>query len=60
MNKLAVSRLHCEKDMQVISGATHLFKEPGKLVEVVELSVSWYKEHLAKEEHIEKHTSAKV
>ncbi|MEY3500944.1 MAG: hypothetical protein RL308_2613 [Bacteroidota bacterium] len=49
MNKLAISRLHCEKDMQIISGATHLFKEPGKLIEVVELSISWYKEHLTKQ-----------
>lgn len=51
MNKLAISRLLCEKDMQIISSATHLFKEPGKLIEVVELSISWYKEHLAKQKH---------
>ena len=57
MNKLAVSRLHYEKDMQVISGATHLFKEPGKLVEVVELSISWYKEHLSKEKYASEKTS---
>jgi hypothetical protein len=57
MNKLAISRLHCEKDMQVISGATHLFKEPGKLVEVVELSISWYKEHLSKEKYASEKTS---
>ena len=57
MNKLAISRLHCEKDMQVISGATHLFKEPGKLIEVVELSISWFKEHLSKEKYVSEKTS---
>lgn len=56
MNKLAISRLHCEKDMQIISGATHLFKEPGKLIEVVEFSISWYKAHLTKQ----KYTSEKA
>ena len=56
MNKLAISRLHCEKDMQIISGATHLFKEPGKLIEVVEFSISWYNAHLTKQ----KYTSEKA
>lgn len=45
LNKLAYARLRCEKDLRVISGATHLFAEPGKLQEVAELAANWFSRH---------------
>lgn len=46
MNKLAYDALVCPKEMKIIPGATHLFEEPGKLLEVSELAIEWYKKHL--------------
>ena len=46
MNKLAYDALVCPKEMKIITGATHLFEEPGKLLEVSELAIEWYKKHL--------------
>jgi len=48
MNKQAFDQLHCVKEMKIISGATHLFEEPGKLIEVAEMAISWYKEYFIK------------
>jgi hypothetical protein len=30
----------------VIAGATHLFEEPGKLEEVADLALDWFRRHL--------------
>jgi dienelactone hydrolase len=46
MNKTAFDELHCEKEMKIVPGATHLFEEPGKLLEVADLAINWYKRHL--------------
>jgi putative phosphoribosyl transferase len=48
MNKQAFDQLHCIKEMKIIPGATHLFEEPGKLIEVAEMAISWYKEYFMK------------
>ena len=48
MNKQAFDQLHCIKEMKIIPGATHLFEEPGKLIEVAEIAISWYKEYFIK------------
>jgi putative phosphoribosyl transferase len=48
MNKKAFDLLVSEKEMKIIPGATHLFEEPGKLVEVADLAISWYKKYLNK------------
>ena len=48
MNKQAFDQLHCVKEMKIIPGATHLFEEPGKLIEVAEMAISWYKEYFIK------------
>lgn len=50
MNKEAFDELKTVKEMKIISGATHLFEEPGKLMEVAKLAISWYQEHLGKNE----------
>jgi putative phosphoribosyl transferase len=42
MNQTAYDRLRCEKDLQIVPGATHLFEEPGTLERVAELAADWF------------------
>lgn len=51
MNKIAFDKLESIKEMKIVPGATHLFEEPGKLLEVAELAISWYKKYLGNEDH---------
>jgi pimeloyl-ACP methyl ester carboxylesterase len=53
MNKMAFDELESVKEMKIIPGATHLFEEPGKLFEVAELAIVWYKRHLINKEEEE-------
>lgn len=46
MNKMAFDELRSVKEMKIVPGATHLFEEPGKLLEVANLAITWYKRHL--------------
>ncbi len=46
MNEYALEKLTCEKKLEIIPRATHLFEEPGKLEEAAELSKKWFKNHL--------------
>lgn len=48
MNKMAYDKLESVKDMKIVEGATHLFEEPGKLLEVADLAIDWYKKYLTK------------
>ena len=41
LNRWALTRLTCEKRMELVPGATHLFEEPGTLERVVELAAEW-------------------
>ncbi len=41
-NREALAKLRCEKDLQVVKGATHLFEEPGALEKVADLAASWF------------------
>lgn len=52
LNKQAFAQLKCEKKMNIVNGASHLFEEPGKLDEVAELATDWFKNHLLKPEPI--------
>ena len=47
MNKEALAQLTCEKKMEIVDGATHLFEEPGKLEEVATLAKKWFVKHLS-------------
>jgi putative phosphoribosyl transferase len=47
MNREAMARLSTEKKLEIISGATHLFEEPGALEEVARLSCGWFARYLA-------------
>lgn len=42
LNRQAYDLLQCDKELVVVSGATHLFEEPGKLDEVAELARGWF------------------
>ena len=47
LNQQAMQRLHCEKALAIVPGATHLFEEPGALDDVVRLATQWFQRHLA-------------
>lgn len=46
LNKEAYIQLECEKKLEVVEGATHLFEEPGKMEIVSELAGNWFEKHL--------------
>lgn len=46
LNEKAYRVLRCEKSMQIVPGATHLFEEPGTLERVAELAADWFKRYL--------------
>ncbi len=46
MNKAAYDKLESVKEMKIIPGASHLFEEPGKLMEIANLAILWYKKYL--------------
>ena len=46
MNRQAYARLDCEKEIEIVSGATHLFEEPGTLDQVAHLAAGWFQTHL--------------
>lgn len=46
MNRTALAALSCEKRLEIVPGATHLFEEPGTLDRVVELTRDWFNRYL--------------
>jgi len=46
LNEQALAQLHCEKQLSIVPGATHLFEEPGALDEVSALAAGWFGNHL--------------
>ena len=46
MNRAALARLRCEKEMKIVPGATHLFEEPGTLEQVADVAAEWFQKHL--------------
>jgi len=46
LNWDAYRLLHCEKKVEVVDRATHLFEEPGALEEVARLAAGWFKKHV--------------
>ena len=49
LNASALAELRCEKRMDIVPGATHLFEEPGTLEKVSELAAEWFGKYLAVE-----------
>lgn len=46
LNEQAYEQMHCTKKLEIVSGATHLFEEPGKLDEVAKLAKNWFVKYL--------------
>ena len=46
LNRTALAQLRCEKRLEIVPGATHLFEEPGTLEQVVVLAQRWFHDHL--------------
>jgi len=46
LNEDAYNRLHCEKALRIVPGATHLFEEPGTLETVAHMAAEWFADHL--------------
>ena len=46
MNEEALGRMHVEKRLEIVPGATHLFEEVGALEEVTHLATSWFRRYL--------------
>jgi hypothetical protein len=47
LNREALAQLRCEKSLEIVPGATHLFEEPGTLDEVARLASDWFTRRLA-------------
>jgi len=45
LNQEALAELLCEKELKIVSGATHLFEEPGALETVAQLAADWFRRH---------------
>lgn len=46
LNRQAQRRLDCENELAIVSGATHLFDEPGTLEQVANLAGGWFGSYL--------------
>lgn len=48
LNESAYKKLRCEKKLEIINGATHLFEEPGALEKVAQLATKWFEKYFVK------------
>lgn len=48
LNENALDELKCEKKLEIVPGATHLFEEPGTLEQVANLASNWFTRHLSR------------
>jgi alpha-beta hydrolase superfamily lysophospholipase len=46
VNQEAYGALRCQKELRILSAASHLFEEPGALEEVARMAAQWFAEHL--------------
>ena len=46
LNRTAYESLRCEKQIELVAGATHLFEEPGTLSTAALLARHWFERHL--------------
>lgn len=46
LNQNAYARLQCEKALELVPRATHLFAEPGALEDVARLAARWFQKYL--------------
>lgn len=55
LNQQAMAHLRCEKQLEIIPEATHLFEEPGALPEVARLAGLWFQRHFLPPEELGPH-----
>jgi putative phosphoribosyl transferase len=48
LNERAMEMLTCEKRLEIVPGATHLFEEPGALEGVARSAAAWFVAHLGR------------
>jgi len=46
MNRDAMSQMRTVAELEIVSGATHLFEEAGALEQVIDLASGWFRRHL--------------
>ncbi|HSU61522.1 MAG TPA: dienelactone hydrolase family protein [Bryobacteraceae bacterium] len=51
LNVKALNELACEKKLEIVPGATHLFEEPGTLEQAARLATDWFRHHLSTQSH---------
>ncbi len=51
LNRDALEHLQCEKRLEIVPGATHLFEEAGALEQVAGLAREWFDFHLRGQRH---------
>lgn len=47
LNRAALAELRCERRLDIVPGATHLFEEPGTLAQAAALAADWFERHFA-------------
>jgi putative phosphoribosyl transferase len=45
LNQKAYAQMHCERRIEIVPGASHLFEEPGRMEEVAMLAANWFLFH---------------
>jgi len=48
LNREAQAQMHCETQLRVVPGATHLFEEPGTLEMAARHARDWFVDHLTR------------
>jgi putative phosphoribosyl transferase len=51
LNEQALGQFQCEKKLEIVSGATHLFEEPGTLEQVARLASGWFHDYVSAKFH---------
>ena len=51
LNRGAMEHMQCEKSMEIVPGATHLFEEPGTLEQVAKRATEWFRHYLVRDRH---------
>ncbi len=50
LNRAALERLRCEKELRIVPRASHLFPEPGALEDVARLAAAWFRRYVGDSE----------
>ncbi len=51
LNQHVFRELVCDKKLEIVKGASHLFEEPGALHQVAHLAVDWFRKYLVMKSH---------